>query len=430
MSSLVVMQAPMSCSLGALGPLLRKLDSLENRLPKPLKEGMNLLKEEVEEISADLVKMSSVDSPSYRARCWMEEVRDLSYHMEDCIDSMLLKRSDANAKMRCVYGSRVGRVKIGRRHPKKLKTSTRINKMTKITRIWKLMNLAWEAGERHWIAELRNLVREATKRRHKRYRPADGGASRPRLVLTAHGRVPGPYWVAANLVGVAGLRNLLWEARDRHTRYRLDDDYASSSLNDPLDTAELEKRVWEVRDRRHKRHRSDNDYASSSSAHISPVFGFVDSDLDLILEDVVRVEQNRYKRYRLDDGYDSSSVDVFPEDGWVHAPSRVGTTNLIGIYKPKAKLTNLVNDKTDLQLKVVCILGSAGVGKTTLAEQVYRQLRRQFECRALVRVSRRPDMRNLITTILSQVHPRLKISDSSTVQSLIDILKEYLQKKR
>ncbi|KAB8114722.1 hypothetical protein EE612_054310, partial [Oryza sativa] len=140
------MDAPASFSLGAMGPLLRKLDSLlvapEIRLPKPLKEGIELLKEDLEEIGVSLVEHSVVDSPTHKARFWMDEVRDLSYHIEDCIDTMFSMRSGGDdGKPRSERRHKVGRAKIDG-FSKKPKPCTRMAR----------------------IAELRALVREASER--------------------------------------------------------------------------------------------------------------------------------------------------------------------------------------------------------------------------------------------------------------------------
>ncbi|KAK1646596.1 hypothetical protein QYE76_064401 [Lolium multiflorum] len=270
------MDAPMSSSLGAMGPLLRKLDSLlapDYRLPKLLKDRIQLLKADLEEISDALLEQSMVDSPNEMAKYWMNEVRELCYDIEDFIDNMMFTHADA--KMRSVQSYKVGRVKIAS-FPKMLKPCTRAAK----------------------VAELSTLVREASER-HDRY--FDGcTSSSSRREFTGHGRIPALYAEAANLVGI-------------------------------------------------------------------------------------------------DDS--------------------------------KAKLIKWLTDEEEQQLKVVAIVGPAGVGKTTLAKQVYHELGEQFECRAFVRASRKPDMRRLLGGILSQVQGGRRSTDSCTVQNIIDNLTEHLQDK-
>lgn len=144
----------MSSSLGAMGPLLRKLHSLlapDYRLPKPLKRGIELLKEDLEELSADLLEHSMVDSPNHKTVYWMDEVRQLSYEVEDCIDDMMLRHTGDGAKTRPVRSHRVCRVKVSRLF-KSLKPCTRVSK----------------------IAELRTLVLEASERRERPIWTGDG----------------------------------------------------------------------------------------------------------------------------------------------------------------------------------------------------------------------------------------------------------------
>ncbi|KAF0896760.1 hypothetical protein E2562_027285, partial [Oryza meyeriana var. granulata] len=165
-----------------MGPLLRKLDSLllarEIRLPKPLKDGIELLNEDLEEIGGILVEHSMADSPSHKASYWMDEVRELSYHIEDCIDCMLPMRSDGDGKPRSVRRHKVGRVKIVG-FSKTQKPCTRIAR----------------------IAELRALVRESIER-HERYQLVDGCISSSHRVFTAHGRARPLLHGAAYLVGI------------------------------------------------------------------------------------------------------------------------------------------------------------------------------------------------------------------------------------
>lgn len=66
----------------------------------------------------------------------------------------------------------------------------------------------------------------------------------------------------------------------------------------------------------------------------------------------------------------------------------------------------LTEEKEQGPLKVASILGRAGVGKTTLANQVYQRLHRQFKCTAWVTVSPKPDIKNVLWTMLCQISPQ------------------------
>ncbi|XP_047057624.1 disease resistance protein RGA5-like [Lolium rigidum] len=285
----VSLQAEMS-SFGVTAPLLRKLDSLlppKYRVPKPLADEIDLLKENLEEISAALLEQSMVHVPNKMGKLWMDEAHELSYDIEEFIDNMMQRfrvtapgrrrkrRKKCIRKMRYVQTYRVGHVKIAWL-PKALKPSAQ-------------------------IAEFRTLLREASDR-YYRHLDLDGCTTSSRIVFTAHGKEPALYAKAANY--------------------------------------------------------------------------------------------------------------------------------LVGIENTKTELVKWLTNKEQKQLKVVPIVGPAGVGKTTLAKQVYRELGMQFECRAFVQASRKPDMRRLLGGILSQVQQRPGLSGSCTVQDLVDNLTEYLQDKR
>jgi hypothetical protein len=104
---------------------------------------------------------------------------------------------------------------------------------------------------------------------------------------------------------------------------------------------------------------------------------------------------------------------------------------LIGVEEPMKKLVNLLafSNTNQRQLKVIPIFGSAGVGKTMVARTIYHQYGGQFQCRAFVRVSRNPDIRWLLTSILSQIKAP-QTHAFSDAQDLIDSIIKLLQGKR
>ncbi|KAK1613156.1 hypothetical protein QYE76_036829 [Lolium multiflorum] len=102
---------------------------------------------------------------------------------------------------------------------------------------------------------------------------------------------------------------------------------------------------------------------------------------------------------------------------------------------PRDELIQHLTDGKDEMRKVVSIVGMEGLGKTTLAKQIYSKLllRRQFECQAFVYVGRRTSMTMILKDILRQLNPVSKkwqhwrVVD---VQEIITELWEYLCTKR
>lgn len=88
------------------------------------------------------------------------------------------------------------------------------------------------------------------------------------------------------------------------------------------------------------------------------------------------------------------------------------------------------------KLKVASIVGSGGVGKTTLATEFYRlhgrRLDAPFDCRAFVRTPRKPDMTKILTDMLSQLRPQHQhqSSDVWEVDRLLETIRTHLQDKR
>ncbi|KAI4963709.1 hypothetical protein ZWY2020_010600 [Hordeum vulgare] len=80
-------------------------------------------------------------------------------------------------------------------------------------------------------------------------------------------------------------------------------------------------------------------------------------------------------------------------------------------------------------LKVASILGVGGIGKTTLAKQLWREHKRHFDCCAFVRTAKKPDMRRFLRSILAQVRPDQPPA-TNEVHQLIHRLRTHLQGKR
>ena len=142
---------------------------------------------------------------------------------------------------------------------------------------------------------------------------------------------------------------------------------------------------------------------------------------------VLAVEANaRRERYKIDDCINSRHgvVVVDPRMSAIYKDAAC----LVGIDGPKEELVNWLMD-SQKKLKVVSIVGFGGLGKTTLAKQVYNEIGGQFNSKAFVSVSQRPDMKSLI----GGLQFKLGLQESShahKLQDFIDQLREHLRHKR
>ncbi|XP_066336566.1 disease resistance protein PIK6-NP-like isoform X2 [Miscanthus floridulus] len=110
-------------------------------------------------------------------------------------------------------------------------------------------------------------------------------------------------------------------------------------------------------------------------------------------------------------------------------------SRLVGIDKAKQELISFLTKDdggiSSQQPKIVSIVGIGGIGKTTLANRVYEELKNQFQCRAFLSVSRNPDMVKILRTILSKVTGRpYHMTEAGSIQQLIMEINEFLRTKR
>lgn len=102
---------------------------------------------------------------------------------------------------------------------------------------------------------------------------------------------------------------------------------------------------------------------------------------------------------------------------------------LVGIHGPREHIIEWFSRKEhDENLKVLAVVGSGGLGKTTLANQVYRQLKPQFQCSAFVSVSRNPHIKMVFRQILTELGVTDYSSDDE--RQLVDRIRDYLGDKR
>ncbi|KAJ1267520.1 hypothetical protein BS78_07G062900 [Paspalum vaginatum] len=103
---------------------------------------------------------------------------------------------------------------------------------------------------------------------------------------------------------------------------------------------------------------------------------------------------------------------------------------LVGIDGPKKEVMELLSMASARRLRVVAIAGCGGLGKTTLAKQVYDTVKSRFACAAFVSVSQSPDVRKILRDIAKGVGLIQSTQDDDDERQLIDKLREHLQDKR
>ncbi|KAE8788973.1 F-box/kelch-repeat protein SKIP11 [Hordeum vulgare] len=169
------MDASFSVSLGAMRPLLKKLNMMLGphgcKLTKGINDRSQLLKDDLEEIGTYLEDLLEVEDPPLAAKCWMKEAHELSYDILDCIDKFVPPESHC-------YKSehKMTHVKIPKRlkWPKQIEyvapdvSGQVISKTIRVDVIRATRKLKWYQQMVEKVSEFRIYAREAI-RRYERY---------------------------------------------------------------------------------------------------------------------------------------------------------------------------------------------------------------------------------------------------------------------
>ena len=100
----------------------------------------------------------------------------------------------------------------------------------------------------------------------------------------------------------------------------------------------------------------------------------------------------------------------------------------MGIESQKDEPVSWAMDEVK-QLKFMAIVGFGGIGKNTLANEVYREVGGMFECKAFISVSQKPQIIVLFNSFLDQLGQRT-YSHACQLQDPINDLGGHLQDKR
>jgi hypothetical protein len=135
----------------------------------------------------------------------------------------------------------------------------------------------------------------------------------------------------------------------------------------------------------------------------------------------------RHKRYNIvRPTPDTSTCAIDPRLSALY----VEVDELVGIDGPMDYITDWFQwEATSTQVQVLSIVGSGGLGKTTLANQVYHAIEDQFSCAAFVSVSRNPNMRKILRDIAKGVRATDNTQDDDVPQ-LIEKLRLHLKDER
>ncbi|RCV19623.1 hypothetical protein SETIT_3G400800v2 [Setaria italica] len=150
------------------------------------------------------------------------------------------------------------------------------------------------------------------------------------------------------------------------------------------------------------------------------------------LKNRVKEVSERRTRYKMDDvAPKSNNTAIDLRLLALHAE----TASLVGVTGPRDQLIQLMDAEgvSAHQLKVLSIVGFGGLGKTTLANEIYRKLEEKFQCQAFVSVSQKPNIRKILRTILSQVGfvpPKDTNIEMWEEPELISSVKKFLLDKR
>uniref|UniRef100_A0ACD5TZT2 Uncharacterized protein n=1 Tax=Avena sativa TaxID=4498 RepID=A0ACD5TZT2_AVESA len=361
---------------GAMGSLLDKLGKL-------VKEDYNLetsVKRDIESFSQDLMTMHQ-DLRNLKnlngVRIWVDEVRDMSYHIEDIVDGFLVHvehdsdRSDfkelTHESLNFLEDSMRTRYQIG-----------------DVIRDIKDKVQAVANRGKEYSFDANNVVANAT---------------------TQDIRISAIYEDNEHLVGIEAPRDELI------TLFKEDSDIskikAVSSVG--LGKTTLAKVVYD-----------------KLKEHYHQI-----GDVIRDIKNKVQAVASRGKKYNFDVNNvvtNATTVDI--QVSGIYEDNE----QLIGIEAPRDELTRLFKEDDNIsKLKTVSIVGLGGLGKTTLAKAVYVKLKAHYHPKAFVSVGQNPDvkivLKNIIIDCQSQEYNAAKL-DYLDAQQLINELRKLLEDKR
>lgn len=157
------------------------------------------------------------------------------------------------------------------------------------------------------------------------------------------------------------------------------------------------------------------------------------------LKDRVEDASQRRTRYMLQSApvVDDVTDDLRPSNVTVDPQLLYGVSRrLVGLDEPMEELVRELRPGGGEQqhFKVVSIVGGGGLGKTTLAKEVYRKIHGEFVSCAFVTVGQNPHIPTVLLNMLRQLNPLQPQGDDTEQQmdepTVVGKIREFLDKKR
>ncbi|TVU41045.1 hypothetical protein EJB05_14535, partial [Eragrostis curvula] len=146
----------------------------------------------------------------------------------------------------------------------------------------------------------------------------------------------------------------------------------------------------------------------------------------------------RRERYRVDDHVSNSSAitSIDPRVLTLH----MKTSETVGIDESRDELIKMLtlgdDDASNKKMKIVSVVGSGGLGKTTLAKVVYKKLPENMNIhwKAFVPVGQKPDLKKLLRDILLALNKEYYMNKTNfqilDEGQLIEEIQDFLKEKR
>lgn len=161
------------------------------------------------------------------------------------------------------------------------------------------------------------------------------------------------------------------------------------------------------------------------------------------LKDRVKEASKRRSRYLIREDWDDAAVDndepvdLGPSNVTVDRQLLYGLDGsmLVGTNAPVSELVGKLHAGGEQRFRVVSIVGAGGLGKTTLAREVYRTIHGEFDCCAFVSVGQNPHITAVLLNMLHQLDPQQRLVDDADQQpmdepTVVGKLREFLEEKR